>query len=86
MKRILCATFVAASLTTEAAAAGQGFDLISDMQGFAWETGGFPPSIPGDQLSAVGTVGSFHDSIPFDPEKLFSTWYLRDLVSVGEVV
>jgi hypothetical protein len=56
-----------------------------DYYGFAWETGGFPPSNPGDDLYFVG-VGNYADPIfgvDLATEEL--TFVMSALTSVGEV-
>ena len=56
-----------------------------DYFGYAWESGGFPPSNPGDTITFTG-VGDAADpvfGVDFDTEEL--TFYMYDLVSTGEV-
>jgi hypothetical protein len=56
-----------------------------DYYGYAWETGGFPPSDPGDVLVFTG-VGDAADpvfGVDLATEEL--TFYMYDLVSTGEV-
>ena len=56
-----------------------------DYFGYAWETGGFPPSDPGDMMTFTG-VGDFADpifGIDFGVEEV--TFYMYDLVSTGAI-
>ncbi len=56
-----------------------------DYYGFAWETGGFPPSDPGDVLIFTG-VGNAADpvfGVDLDNEEI--TFYMYDLVSTGSM-
>jgi hypothetical protein len=62
---------------------GQASDI--DYLGYAWETGGFPPSDPGDVLVFTG-VGNAADpvfGVDLTTEEL--TFYMYDLVSTGSV-
>lgn len=65
-------------------ATAQTDQIVSRIDGLAWETGGFPPSNGGDVFAAVGTIGLMDESLPFDPENHSYTWYARDLVCVEE--
>jgi hypothetical protein len=56
-----------------------------DYYGYAWETGGFPPSNPGDVLIFTG-VGDAADpvfGVDLGTEEL--TFFMYDLVSTGEI-
>jgi hypothetical protein len=56
-----------------------------DYYGYAWETGGFPPSEVGDVLAFTG-VGDYADpvfGVDLANEEL--TFYMYDLVSTGEI-
>jgi len=59
---------------------------VIHLDGKAWETGGFPVSSPGDELQAVGIVNQIQAPLFWSPDIYSYTWYLRGLVSLGEVV
>lgn len=67
------------------AANAQTTTRLIDYQGYSWETGGFPPSNPGDGLSMVGLVDNldpiFNVNLPADE----LTLYAFNLLSTGEV-
>jgi len=56
-----------------------------DYYGFAWETGGFPPSDPGDVLDFVGVADAADAIFGVDLGADELTFYIYDLVSTGEV-
>jgi hypothetical protein len=60
-------------------------NAIIDYQGYAWETGGFPPSNSGDVLSVVGIVDAIDPrfGVNFSLEEV--TLYASNLVSGGQV-
>lgn len=66
--------------------AGFAEEAIIDLSGHSWETGGFPPSNGGDVFAAVGIVNDVSAPLSWNPFVYSYTWYMRDLVSVGEVV
>jgi hypothetical protein len=57
-----------------------------NLDGNAWETGGFPASLPGDELQAVGIVNSIQAPLFWSPDIFSYTWYMRGLLSLGETV
>ena len=60
-------------------------NAIIDYQGYAWETGGLPPSNAGDVLSVVGVVDAIDPrfGVNFGLEEV--TVYASNLVSLGQV-
>lgn len=61
-------------------------EQILHMSGEAWEDGGFPPSVSGDMLSAVGVLTDIENPLVWDTDSYAYTWYMRDLVSLGATV
>jgi hypothetical protein len=83
MKRV--ATFLAAaSLALAANAFAQGSQILH-VSGHSFETGGFPPSNPGDQFQAVGDLNDIDVPLVWDTANYSYTFHVRQLVSVGEV-
>ncbi len=80
--------FMAMVLVVVFAIPAFGQTSVIDYYGYAWETGGFPPSDAGDVLIFTG-VGNYADPVfgvdigPGGTEEL--TFYMYDLVSTGEV-
>src|SRR5262245_42727733 len=74
---------IAAVLLGTGGAAAQ--NALIDYQGFAWETGGFPPSNSGDVLSFVGVVDAIDSrfGVNFATEEV--TLYASGLTSTGQV-
>lgn len=60
-------------------------NAIIDFQGYAWETGGFPPSDMDDVLSIVGVVDSLDPRFNINLALTEVTLYATDLVSQGQV-
>lgn len=60
-------------------------NAIIDYQGYAWESGGLPPSNPGDILSVVGVVDAIDArfGVNFATEEV--TLFASGLVSTGQV-
>ena len=58
---------------------------ILHVSGNSWETGGFPPSDPGDGLSVVGILNSIEQPLVWDTANYSYTMYVRQLSAVGEV-
>ena len=56
-----------------------------DYIGFGWETGGFPTSIPGDELSFTGLVDYLDPVFEVDLGVDQLTFYVYGLLSQGEV-
>jgi len=55
----------------------------AEYDGFAWETGGFPPSNPGDLFNAVGVVHT--TDLPIDLGVNEATIFIGNLISTGQV-
>ena len=81
MKHAYLLTVAMALLATAAIAQ----PAIIDYQGYAWETGGLPPSNAGDVLSVVGVVDAIdvRFGVNFGVEEV--TVYASNLVSTGGV-
>jgi hypothetical protein len=58
---------------------------ITDYLGFAWETGGFPPSQSGDVFSFVGVSDWADPLMGVDLNTEEVTFYVHDLVSMGQL-
>jgi len=58
---------------------------ILHVSGNTWESGGFPPSNPGDGLNIVGILNSIEYPLVWDTANYSYTMYVRQLVSLGEV-
>jgi len=82
MKKTYVLSAVMAFLTSSAALAQ---NAIIDYQGYAWETGGVPPSNSGDVLSIVGVVDAIDSrfGVNFAVEEV--TLYVTGLSSSGQV-
>lgn len=77
--------FMAMALVIAFAIPAFGQASAIDYLGYAWETGGFPPSNPGDVMIFTG-VGDYADpifGIDFGTEE--ATFYMYDLVSTGAI-
>jgi hypothetical protein len=83
MKKTYVVSAVMALLLTSSAALAQ--NAIIDYQGYAWETGGVPPSNAGDVLSVVGVVDAIDPrfGVNFATEEV--TLYVTSLASTGQV-
>ncbi|MFN8178488.1 MAG: hypothetical protein U0167_11175 [bacterium] len=82
LKTIL-AGLALASLIAAPAGAQQAIIRVS---GHAWETGGYPPSVVGDQLQAVGIVNEIVAPLYWQPAIHSYTFYTRSLSSLGEAI
>jgi hypothetical protein len=80
--QIWAALLVALVIAAPAAAEQSAINL----SGHGWETGGFPPSLPGDELEAVGIVNAIRPPLFWSPDIYAYTWHLHGLVSQGESV
>jgi hypothetical protein len=82
MKKTYVLSVVMAFLTSSVAL---GQNAIIDYQGYAWETGGVPPSNSGDILSVVGVVDAIDSrfGVNFATEEV--TLYVTGLTSTGQV-
>src|SRR2546426_3523223 len=60
-------------------------NALIDYQGFAWETGGFPPSMATDVLSMVGVVDNMDPRFGVNLSNDEVTLYLTGLISGGQV-
>ena len=80
--RLLTAALALATFASPGLAQQPDIDYI----GYAWETGGFPPSAAGDELSvlAVATGADPVFQIDFDVDEL--TFHMYGLISGGETV
>jgi hypothetical protein len=65
------------------AALGQ---TIINYNGNSWEDGGFPPSTAGDVLYSLGDITDVFPPLTWDTSLYQYTWYMWDLVSLGESV
>lgn len=82
MKKLPALTALAVFLAVGAVNAE---NAIIDFQGYAWETGGFPPSNVDDILSIVGVVDSLDPRFSINLLLTEVTLYATDLVSQGQV-
>jgi len=82
MKKTYVLSVVMALLTGSAALAQ---NAIIDYQGYAWETGGIPPSDPGDVLSIVGVVDAIDSRFGVNLATEEVTLYVTSLTSTGQV-
>jgi hypothetical protein len=53
------------------------------ISGHFWADGGFPPTLAGGQLQAVGMVNAIDAPLYWIPDHYSYTWYLRDLVATN---
>lgn len=53
------------------------------LAGHFWAEGGFPPTLAGGQLQAVGTVSSVIAPLYWSPDAYSYTWYMRDLLAAN---
>jgi hypothetical protein len=67
------------------AGSAQAENALIDYQGYAWETGGFPPSNAGDVLSFVGVVDNLDARFGVNLLLEEVTLYVTDLASSGQV-
>jgi len=79
LRTMLVALFVLGALVP---ATAQGIE-ISDYIGYAWETGGFPPSDPGDVLQFVGVADYMDPIAGVDLSTEEVTYYVYGLTSLG---
>ncbi len=56
-----------------------------DYLGYAWEDGGFLPSLPGDELSYTGISTLAHPIFGIQPASEELTFHVTGLISTGEV-
>jgi len=80
LRTMLVALFVLGALVP--ATIAQGIE-ISDYIGYAWETGGFPPSDPGDVLQFVGVADWMDPIAGVDLATEEVTYYVYGLTSLG---
>ncbi|MFH1755763.1 MAG: carboxypeptidase-like regulatory domain-containing protein, partial [Candidatus Latescibacterota bacterium] len=62
----------------------QAGDIIINHFGFLYETGGFPTSAAGDQLTGVGILTNVNPSVGWNFATDEFTWIIKDLVSMGQ--
>lgn len=86
MKKATVFVLTALFALSATAFAGGGEVQLLHMSGNAWEDGGFPPSNPGDEFSAVGILNAIENPIVWDTSSYSYTWYVRSLIGVGETV
>lgn len=79
--RLLLATALAVVM----AGSAQGQNALIDYQGYAWETGGVPPSLPGDVLSIVGVVDNLDPRFGINLLVDEVTLSVANLTSTGQV-
>lgn len=82
MKKTSLLVVVAALLSTGVA---QAQNALIDYQGYAWETGGFPPSNAGDEFKFVGVVDSLDSRFGVSLSTHEVTIYVHSLLSTGQV-
>lgn len=82
MKKTLLLSVVAAFLATGTAMAQ---NATIDYQGYAWETGGFPPSNVDDVLNIVGVVDALDARFGINLLVDEVTLWVTNLVSTGQV-
>lgn len=63
----------------------QSTTVLIDYQGYAWETGGFPPSNPGDALEMVGVVDDLDPLFGVNIPTVELTLHNTGLLSTGAV-
>ncbi len=85
--QLLRTSFVALLLLTAfvPAVQAQGIQII-DYVGFGWETGGFPPSDPGDVLSFVANAATVDPLVGVDLDTEEVTFYIYGLTVAGSDV
>jgi len=74
---------VAAALLSAGVAQAQ--NALIDYQGYAWETGGFPPSNAGDELKFVGVIDALDSRFGVNLATNEVTIYVHSLLSTGQV-
>ena len=74
---------VACTLAFTTAAWGQ--SAVIDYFGFGWETGGLPPSNPGDELVFTGVADFLDPIFGVDLATEEVTFHVYDLISTGEI-
>lgn len=84
MRKTAISVLLATAMLMGAAVAEQ--ETIISVTGHSWETGGFPPSQMGDVMYAVGLVTDIQEPLIWRPDEYSYTWYMRDLVSIQELV
>jgi hypothetical protein len=70
------------------AVAGTAFAQTSQIlhvSGQTWETGGFPPSNPGDGMNMVGVLNDIDYPLVWDTANYSYTMHVRQLTAIGEV-
>ncbi|MCA9753065.1 MAG: hypothetical protein KC591_12790 [Gemmatimonadetes bacterium] len=61
-----------------------GGNQLLHTSGQCWETGGFPPSDPGDELTIVGVLNDVESPLGWDPANHSYTVWIRGLTSEQE--
>jgi hypothetical protein len=76
---------LSAALAVLIASSAQAQNALIDYQGYAWETGSFPPSNAGDVLSFVGVVDNLDARFGINLLLEEVTLHVSDLASNGQV-
>lgn len=84
MKKVTAVLF-ALLLCVPGAALAQS-EQILHVSGHSWETGGFPTSDPGDELSVLFILNSIEHPLVWDTANYGYSGYVHQLVSIGETV
>ena len=85
MKEMLKKSGIAVLLVMTATAPGLAQNPEIDYLGYAWETGGFPPSYAGDVLFMTGTAGIIDPIFGVDLDTEEVTFYIYGCTSLGAV-
>lgn len=83
MSKFLAFAGILLALTAGPASAGTSMIQLS---GFSFETGGFPTSTFGEELTAVGTVTHIKKPLYWSPTRYSYTWCADGMMSLGETV
>ena len=67
-------------------AAAQELNSVIHFSGLAFEEGGFPPSMFGEQLNAVGNVNQVEHPLFWSPTRFAYTFHIGGMLSLGEAV
>jgi hypothetical protein len=73
------------SMILASTAFAQPLNQILHVSGNSWESGGFPPSNPGDTMSLVGILNSIEQPLVWDTANYSYTMYVRALTALGEI-
>jgi hypothetical protein len=84
MKKITTVVFALALFV--AASAGAQPQQILHVSGHSWETGGFPVSNSGDELSLLFILNAIEEPLVWDTANYGYSGYINNLISTGEAV